>query len=67
MPQATNNQTAREWLTGVAVIVATIVSVIGFARLSLGWTLAVSLASLTILLLLFWRTGQRKRLGNRKR
>lgn len=62
MPQnESRRESTRQWLTGLVVIVATIVSFFGFARLSFAWTLGVSLTTLVGLLAFFWWTGQRKR------
>lgn len=51
----------RDFVTGLVVIAATIIAFFGFAKLSLGWTLGVSIAALVGLLAFFWWAGQRKR------
>lgn len=50
----------RRWLTGLVVIVATIVSFIGFARVSVGWTLAISTIVLIALVIFLWSAGGTK-------
>jgi hypothetical protein len=55
------SESLREWITGLVVIVATIVSFIGFARLSVGWTLAISSVILVALVVFLWSVGERKR------
>lgn len=51
----------RDWITGLVVIAATIASFIGFARLSVGWTLAISSVLLVGLVTFFFIVGERKR------
>jgi hypothetical protein len=53
-PPSDNN---RQWLSGMIVIVATIVSFVGFARISVGWTLAISSAIFVALAYFLWRVG----------
>lgn len=59
-------QSGREWVTGLAVLIATIVSCLGFAHISYQWTLVISLTLLTGLVLFFWRVGIRKRRGRHR-
>lgn len=59
------SQTGRQWLTGLIVIVAVVVSYVGFARVSVEWTLAVSSAVLAGLVLFLWRAGVRKERSRR--
>lgn len=54
-------ETTRQWLTGIAVIVAVIVSYIGFATISVGWTLAISSAILVGLVVFLGSVGRKKR------
>jgi len=54
-------QSGREWATGLAVLIATIISCVGFAHISYKWTLVISVTLLTGLVLFFWRVGVRKR------
>jgi len=51
---------ARAWLTGLVVIVAVIVSYVGFARISVEWTLAISSVIFVGLIIFLWRAGVRK-------
>ena len=51
---------ARDWLSGMFVIVATIVAFVGFAHLSFVWTLVVSTVVLFGLLYFLWSVGVRK-------
>lgn len=53
-------ESARSWLTGLVVVVAVIVSYIGFASVSVEWTLAISSAVFVGLVLFLWRAGVRK-------
>lgn len=47
----------RQWIAGLVVVVATIVSFIGFARVSVGWTLAISTLVLIGLVVFLWAAG----------
>ena len=51
----------REWLTGLVVVVAIIVSFIGFARVSVAWTLAIATVIFVALILFLWIAGGKKR------
>lgn len=53
-------ESARSWLTGLVVIVAIIVSYIGFASVSVEWTLAISTVIFVGLIIFLWRAGVRK-------
>jgi len=53
-------ETPGQWLAGVIVMVATAVSFVGFARVSLGWTLVISTAVLIGLILFLWSAGLKK-------
>ncbi len=53
-------QTARQWLSGLAVTLTTIVSYIGFARISVKWTLVVAICIIIGLLTFLWIMGGRK-------
>lgn len=55
-----HRQSARSWLTGLIVIVAVIVSYIGFASVSVEWTLVIASIVFLALILFLWRTGVRK-------
>lgn len=48
---------ARQWWMGVIVTVLIVVSFIGFSRVSVGWTLAVSTVVLVGLLVFLWAVG----------
>ncbi len=56
-------ETTRQWVTGLVVIVATIGCFFGFAHISFGWTVGISLTLLISLLVFFWTVGERKRKG----
>ncbi len=56
-------ESIRQWLTGIVVIVAVIVSFVGFARVSVEWTLTIASVVLVLLVLLLWRVGRKKRAG----
>lgn len=47
----------RHWLSGLAVMVATAVSFVGFAHISIGWTLAISSLILVGLIIFLWIAG----------
>lgn len=48
------------WLAGLLVMVAVAVSYIGFARVSVEWTLVISTLVLVGLVFFLWRAGVRK-------
>jgi hypothetical protein len=50
-------ESSRGWLSGLIVVVATIVAFIGFARVSIGWTLAISTIILIGLIAFLWSAG----------
>lgn len=56
-------ESARQWLTGLVVVVAVIVSYVGFSRVSVGWTLAVSTVIFLGLIIFLWSAGRKKRAG----
>jgi hypothetical protein len=58
---------SREWFSTLVVIVATVVSFVGFARISLGWTLVISTLVLAGLLYFLWSVGVRKERERRAR
>jgi hypothetical protein len=60
-----NPETARSWLTGLIVIVAVVVSYVGFASVSVEWTLAIATMVFVSLVLFLWRTGVRKKRDGR--
>ena len=55
----------RVWITGLVVIVAVIVSYIGFARVSVEWTLGIAICVFIGLVLFLWRAGIRKQRDGR--
>jgi len=57
------SENARQWLTGLIVIVAVVVSYIGFARVSVGWTLIIATTIFVGLIIFLWRVGRKKRTG----
>lgn len=54
------SQPGHSWLAGVIVMVAVVVSYFGFARVSVGWTLAISSLVLVALVAFLWSAGTRK-------
>ncbi len=57
---------ARQWVTGLVVIAATIVGFFGFARLSREWTLYISAGILVALVVFFWFVGRSGTRGPRR-
>lgn len=55
------NDATRQWIAGLIVIVATVVSFVGFARISVGWTLAISTLVLIGLVVFLWAAGGGKK------
>lgn len=51
----------RQWLTGLVVTVAIVVSFIGFAHLSVRWTLLVSTVIFVALVAFLWAAGRSRR------
>lgn len=47
----------RRWISGLIVMVATAVAFVGFANVSLAWTLAISTAILIGLVAFLWAAG----------
>lgn len=66
MTNQPNKLSTRDWVSGLVVIVATVIAYIGFARVSIGWTLLVSSAVLLGLIVFLWRTGVRKQRDDRR-
>ena len=60
-------ESLRQWLTGVIVIVAVIVSFVGFARVSVAWTLTIASGVLVFLVLFLWNIGRKKRARRTRR
>lgn len=58
---------AREWVSGLVVIVATVVAFIGFARASLLWTIVISAMVWAGLIMFLWSVGAGKKRGRGKR
>lgn len=58
--ESRSTQSFRDWLTGVIVIVATIVAYIGFARVSVGATFIIASVIFVGLVLFLWRVGVQK-------
>lgn len=63
----TKPESTRQWVTGLVVIAATIISFVGFARVSLNWTLAISSIVLVALVLFLWHAGGGKERSRRRR
>ena len=53
-------ESGRSWLAGVIVMVAVGVAYVGFARVSVGWTLFISSLVVIGLVAFLWRVGARK-------
>ena len=62
-----HQETLREWLSGLVVMIATIVAFVGFAFASLTWTLIIASAILVSLILFLWSVGYRKQRARRQR
>lgn len=54
------SESDRDWVAGIVVSVATVISFVGFAFASLKWTLIVASIALTFLLFFLWSVGFRK-------
>lgn len=54
-------QDTREWVTGLVVLVTTMVCLYSFARFSIWLMVGVSGATLVILLAISWLIGERRR------
>lgn len=48
------------WLTGLIVVLAVVVAYVGFARVSIFWTTAISTVIVVGLVIFLWREGSRK-------
>lgn len=59
-------ETTKEWLSGLVVIVTTVVAFVGFAFASLKWTLIVSSVVLAFLIVFLWSVGFRKQRARRQ-
>ena len=59
-------ETTKDWLSGLVVVVATVVAFIGFAFASLKWTLVVSSVVLAFLIAFLWSVGYRKQRARRQ-
>jgi hypothetical protein len=55
-----NAPSPSSWLTGLIVILAVIVSYMGFARVSVEWTLGIASVIFVGLIVFLWRAGVRK-------
>ncbi|MDR7155358.1 hypothetical protein J2W40_002185 [Sphingobium xenophagum] len=60
-PNEDPSGTTRAWLSGLAVVIAVVVSFIGFSRVSIGWTLVVSTAIFLGLITFLWVAGGGKK------
>lgn len=60
-PNDDQSGATRAWLSGLAVVIAVIVSFIGFARVSVGWTLVVSTVIFFGLVAFLWAAGGGKK------
>jgi hypothetical protein len=56
---ALHQETKRQWISGLAITLTAIVCLFGFWRLSPGVTFIVAVASLVILVFLFWYAGKK--------
>lgn len=59
-PNDRPRESFRDWAMGMIAVVATIVSFVGFARVSVGWTIVISTAVLVGLVVFLWRAGIKK-------
>jgi arginine exporter protein ArgO len=59
MQQMVHQAIKRQWISGLAIILTTLVCLFGFWRLSPSTTLLVSLVSLVGLIFVFWLAGKR--------
>lgn len=66
-PDDRPRESFRDWAMGVIAVVATIVSFVGFARVSVGWTIVISTAVLIGLVIFLWRAGIKKQRTRRNR
>ena len=64
-PEDRQRESFRDWAMGVIAVVATIVSFVGFAFVSLSWTLAISTVVLIGLVLFLWSAGVQKQRARR--
>lgn len=58
--QFSNAPKGHGWISGLVVMVAVAVAYVGFARVSVGWTLLIATGILIGLVLFLWRVGARK-------
>ena len=61
--QSSNAPKGHGWISGLIVMVAVAVAYVGFARVSVGWTLLIASGILIGLVLFLWRAGVRKQRG----
>lgn len=54
----TNRDTSRRWISGIAVMVAAVVSLFGFWHLSPGVTFIVAVAALGAMIFFLWLSGR---------
>jgi cbb3-type cytochrome oxidase subunit 3 len=59
-------ESTQSWVTGLTVVVAVIVSYIGFARISVEWTLVIATLVFLGLVAFLWRAGARKQGSGRR-
>jgi uncharacterized membrane protein len=65
-PRNGPSETTRQWLTGLVVIVATVVAFIGFASASLWWTIAIASFVWAALIVFLYCAGVRKERAGRE-
>ena len=54
-------QTKRQWISGLAIILTALVCLFSFSKLAPDVTLIVALVALVVLVALFWWTGRTKK------
>ena len=62
--QENREKSPPSWLTVFVVVAAVAVSYVGFARVSVEWTLVIASAIFIALVLFLWRAGVRKERDN---
>ena len=61
----TSVESTRQWITGLVVMAAAVVAFVGFSRVSVGWTLAISTLILAGLVGFLWAAGRKKQRSRR--
>jgi Flp pilus assembly protein protease CpaA len=56
----TKEPSGSNWMSGLIVMIAVAVAYVGFARVSVAWTLAIATVVVICLVLFLWRAGARE-------